>query len=507
MNTSIEDEFVTAVMKGIGAHLGTENEVCKGLIVGIGECVAKIVSPTGEYSWPSYDRSEIDSICAVVCGQKEVRTEDTPQAEVEDKMEIQPEVKLPSHPSKKWIDMDEEVDIFEEEKNRLVFSIAEEGEETVVSDSFDEDENDFLPYDLSEPSNKGNEMKHYHYIVEPLADLSDQDVYVRLNAWKELSSLCQNENTLITENDAKQVLGMIIEMEEIPGDDHFWEEFHYSVSALLYRQVSIGMSIVFQYVQNNSRSNMTITKCSMISQALINAAVMLTKGTMKLESPEMNTKQPEVFIPSITPEPNENGFIRIANTKYKSSYYKNKQATQKKEENGKQQSKSKSKNQFTKNAGLFLNCVLTWLIRFPPRNELSITYLMNTLTRLLELPILAGTLNDNLSDIAKIFLRYRYHNSSTLRRKCIELFISISKAEHVECMDRNCQEMLSKENALNWARDVYSNDTDATCRLLAKLIIQNCCDSFVYYKQTEKVTFIPFLQSTQIHLKDSNSYK
>lgn len=484
----MENDFVAAVMKGIGVHLGTENEVCKGLVVGIGECVAKIVSPTGEYSWPSYDRSEIDSICAVVSGQNEVMTENIPQAEEEDKMEIQPEVKPPSHPSKKWIDMDEEVDIFEEETKRLVFEIAEEGEETVVSDSFDEDEDDFLPYDLSEPSNKGNETKHYHYIVEPLTDLSDQDVYVRLNAWKELSSLCQNENTLITENDAKQVLGMIIEMEEIPGDDHFWEEFHYSVSALLYRQVSIGMSVVFQYAQSNSRSNMTITKCGMIAQAIINTAIMLTKGTMKLDdSQEMKTKQPEVFIPSVTPEPNENGFIRIANTKYKSSYYKNKQAIQKKEENGesntqsKSKSKSKTKNQFTKNADLFLNCVLTWLIRFPPRNELSITYLMNALTRLLELPILAGTLNDNLSDIAKIFLRYRYHSNSTLRRKCIELFISISKVEHVECMDHNCQEMLNKENVLNWARDVYTNDTDATCRLLAKLIIQNCCDLIVYY--------------------------
>ena len=61
-------------------------------------------------------------------------------------------------------------------------------------------------------------------------------------------------------------------MEEVSGDEAFWEEYQTVIATLIYRNVHVGMESVFAYAQENSRNNMTIIKCGNLLQALIDVA-------------------------------------------------------------------------------------------------------------------------------------------------------------------------------------------------------------------------------------------
>lgn len=473
-STSMEESFTTEIMKGIGNHLSTKNERCKEIVIGLAILISKLVSPEGNYQWPDVDLHELNHICNDIQG-----VHDQPEPELEPELNETPEeVKEPSVPDRRstqWLDMDEIVDIFEEETKRMMMSTLDEQpeeEEHTQIDGEETDEEDFIPYDLSEPMNRESISKQYYYIVEPLPDFTDQDLYKRIHAWKALVSLCKAENTQATEHDCTQVLRSVIEMDGMQGDEDFWQEYQVVVATLLYRYATAGMQVVFNYAKENSQNNITIVKCGHLLQAVIQAANMLVKGNMTWEEQNLiQEKTPEVVITPLE-TPDANGLIRVANTRYKSSYYRNKL----KESNQPRQLKStkagkETSNRFTGNAKAFLDCLLTWIVRFPPRNTTSISYLLIALSSICKLPILHGTFDECYPDIVKVILRYRYHKDVSLRRNSLELFIIVSKYEYRDCLDRNCEELQVKEKVQEWMQTVYANDPDDLCRLLAKTVL------------------------------------
>lgn len=478
--TSHSDEYVMKLMRGVSHHLGCKDAKCKGIVIGIAQQLANIVAPESEIHFEGAEVSDLDDMCATILGPTEV--EETPSEEVSEGMTLRLEsserlekLEKPEKPKNQWMEMDEIVDIFEEETRRLLGSTVEEEEAPSEPASPEESwsEPDFLPYDLTEPANQEVEGKEYFYLVEPIQDLSNQDIYVRMNAWKGFVSLCKNEELQSTEKDIDQVLKVILEMEEMSGDDDFWSEFKIAVSTLIYRSVRTGIQTVFQYAQQNSRDNMTITKCGFLLQSIVDVAHMLVEGRMHLmETDSIQQVPSEIVISPSMEDPDKNGMIRIANTKYKSSYYKNKMKEAGQQDSSKHKMKQKeTKNQFTENAPIFLDCLLTWIIRFPPRNNTSISYLLIALSSICKLPILHGTFNERFPDIVKVIQRYRFHSDVSLRRNCLELFIATTKYEHRECIDKNCEEFQSKERIQEWMLSIYRNDPDDICRLLAKSIL------------------------------------
>ena len=368
------------------------------------------------------------------------------------------------------------VDDEETEKN------LKDSQDQLSSEESENEEDDFLPYDLTEPVLNNHESKQYYYIVEPLSDLSDQDIFVRLQAWKGLVALCKKEDIQCNAKDVEKVLSVILDFDAIQGDEDFWKEFVVTVSILLYRNIQSGMNVFFQYIKDNSRSNMTISKCSYLLQALLNAATMLSEGKMVIKQHEdlqesVQEKADIVFSP-VNQQEDSNGMIRVAKTKYRASYYKKQidrsnqsnQSNRSNQSNQSNQTRS-TKNQFTENASLFLNCLLTWMIRFPPRNTTSISHLLIALSSICKLPILHNTFDANFPDIAKVLLRYRYHKESNIRRNCLELFIATTKYEHRECIDKNCEEIQVQEKIKDWMTFICMNDSDDICRILAKSIL------------------------------------
>ena len=480
--SSSENDSLLFLMKGVGSHLSNPNEQCKSIVIGIAAILAKAITPESDYSWPTYDVNELDRIADSVCN---IKVEEEKEVEEEKKEEVKEEKKEEEREiikkEKDWIEVDEEVNIFDEEMKQMLFSNIDDEEDIQLSLDHQDPEQmeeieEFLPFDLTEPTSQTAESKQYFYLMEPITDLSDQDSFIRLHAWKSFYSLCLNEQNQATSKEITTILKTILEIEDMTGDENFWKEYEECIACLLYRKVDTGMTTIFDYIKQNSRNNMTITKCGYLIEGILQGALMLVEGTMSLPEDRNTIPKNETPIEPIIMEDDGNS-MKVQKTKYKPSYYRMKMEKERNQEHSslststKEKEQVKKKNCFTENASLFLNCFLTWIIRCPPRNTQGISYVLTGLTTLCKLPVLNTTFNECFADITKVILRYRYHSEAILRQNSLELFIATTRFEHRECIDKKCEELQHKEKIQAWMIQVYQNDPNDICRLLAKSIL------------------------------------
>ena len=454
-----ENPLVQSVMQAVSRRLGEGSEPFRDRIVGIAKDVALLIQPDSHYDWPVGDLTELVQICDVETHHREE------EEVIEEVKEVPPpEEKKPTN--KPILDMDEEIDVFAEERRFIEESlIAETKEDSVIPDpGMSDGDDEFLPYDLTEPQLNAVLEKEYHFLREPLADFADEDYKVRLHAWKSLLRLSAEGATA---EDVRAVLDMVLSFEEMQGDDAFWEEFATLVSVLLYHQSEAGMQCVLEFVKKNGRNNLTVNKCVVLLQAVQSAVRMLTEGRLVLEEEE---KTPEPPPPVVVGAIEENGLLRVAKTKYRPSFYRNKLMAEKKESRT-VRAKPSVTNRFTENSRFFLQPLVTWALRVPPRSENAIGYLVTTLSRVCSAALLTAVVDENYRDLCAIMTRYRFHRSNVIRRSVLELFLSLTKYGERECVDKQCLEFQSRERVREWMESIVSDDTDDLCRALASSVL------------------------------------
>ena len=454
-----ENPLVQAVMQAVSRRLGEGSEAFRDRIVGMAKDVAMLIQPDSHYDWPVGDLTELVQICDAETHHREE------EEVIEEVKEVPPpEEKKPKN--RPVLDMDEEIDVFAEERRFIEESLfAQNKEDPVIPDpSMSDGDDEFLPYDLTEPQSNAVLEKEYHFLREPLTDFANEDYSVRLHAWKSLLRLSAKGATA---EDVRAVLGLVLSFEEMQGDDAFWEEYATLVSVLLYHQSEAGMQCVLEFVKKNGRNNLTVNKCVVILQAVQRAVRMLTEGRLVLEEEE---KTPEPPSPVVVGAVEEKGLLRVAKTKYRPSFYRSKLIAEKKESRA-IRAKASVTNRFTENSRFFLQPLVTWALRVPPRSESAIGYLVTTLSRVCSAALLTAVVDENYRDLCAIMTRYRFHRSSVIRRSVLELFLSLTKYGERECVDKQCLEFQSRERVREWMESIVSNDTDDLCRALASSVL------------------------------------
>lgn len=179
------------------------------------------------------------------------------------------------------------------------------------------------------------------------------------------------------------------------------------------------------------------------------------------------------------------GMIRVAKTKYRSSYYKkhitnasmgNTGKTEISKNSGK--TETVSKNQYSAVSRSMTEPLLTWCLRFPPRDESCIACLLITLSVLFTLPVLAAVFDECYRDVCALILRYRFHKSAQIRRGTLQLFVAATQYVHREGSSQT-RELEDKDKLMEWMNQIVADDPDDTCRALASSIVYQLTHSLV----------------------------
>lgn len=477
--------LLTTLMQAISSRLGEGTEPFRQRIIGMAKEVAVLIQPESHYDWPATDLSEL----VAICDRKEEETETL----AEEASELPPvscpaeerpkesslldmKAEKPKQPS--ILDMDEEIDVFAEEQAYLERAFLPETEDSSAipeNEAISEDEDDeFLPYDLTEPTTHAALNKEYHFLQEPLPDFADEDAAVRLHAWKSLQRLSVEQGEATAE-DVAAVLRVVLEFEEMQGDEAFWEEFQTLVATLLFLRSEAGMACVLEFVKKNGRSNLTVVKCAALLQAVQAAVRMLARGQLDAKEEPQPAAQPPVVL---TGAVEEDGLLRVANTKYRPSFYRSKLAAQERAPEP-QRAPGEPVNRFTENARFFLRPLVAWALRVPPRHEASIAFLLATLAVVCSGAVLAAEVDATYRDLCAVMLRYRFHRNVAIRRAVLELFLALTKYSGSLCVDAQCAEFQSRQRVRAWMESIGYNDTDDICRAFASSILQQLKDWFL----------------------------
>ena len=146
------------------------------------------------------------------------------------------------------------------------------------------------------------------------------------------------------------------------------------------------MEEVFRFIRKNSRTDMTVVKCISLLQAVSLAGTRLATGIVDEKAVEPKQMPAPVFLTGEGVE--ENGLIRVAQTRYKPSYYRKKLSGNTAASQSLYSSSQTSPvNLFSSRSRLLTAPLLTWGLRFPPRDEMGIVTLLQTLTTLFSLPV------------------------------------------------------------------------------------------------------------------------
>lgn len=470
---------VSTLMQAIGNRLGEVDDSVKSAVIGIAQQIALIVSPEGRYDWPETNLGDLDAILDEL---RKEQGEDSKESsneveETDEEMEQQSEQKSEQKSDEKpiestqndalnstnqtqendrYIDPEEQIDIFAED---FLYPPPEEDENAFEMD----DEDSFVPYDLTETQD--HSTKSYFFIDEALSDLSSDNHATELHAWKEFHRLCCDPNQKLSEEETAKIMRMVIEMNGMVGDSSFWDEWRESLQSLIFRNCRVSMEQLYRFIRKNGRSNLSIQKCVVILQGVYQACLQLSRGSMQFEEK----------IPSFEEEMNvqiskEDGFddIRVANTKYRPSFFRKKLQEQKKEEQKSRQTDSRQQsNQFTENSQFVIRTLVSWIIRFPPRDESTVSYHFITLSLVFSLPVLAAVFDEESTDLRTLVLRYRYHSSIVVRRSVLQFFFSISKY----FIESNSLLILDRNSVVEWLSSVLINDPDDMCRSVARVIL------------------------------------
>ena len=478
---------VSTLMQAIGNRLGEVDDSVKSAVIGIAQQIALIVAPEGHYDWPETNLGELDAMLDELRKEQEENskeesseveeTDGKGEQKVEQQSEQQLEQKSEQQSDKepiestqnnasnhtkntlendRYIDPEEQIDIFAED---LFYPTPEDDENAFEND----DEDSFVPYDLTEVQD--HSTKSYFFIDEALSDLSSDNHATELHAWKEFHRLCCDPKQKLSEEETAKIMRMVIEMNGMVGDSSFWDEWRESFQSLIYRNCRVSMEELYRFIRKNGRSNLSIQKCVVILQGVYQACLQLSRGSMQFEEK----------IPSFEEEMNvqiskEDGFddIRVANTKYRPSFFRKKLQEQKKEEQKSRQIDStKQSNQFTENSQFVIRTLVSWVIRFPPRDESTVSYHFITLSLVFSLPVLAAVFDEESTDLRTLVLRYRYHSSIVVRRSVLQFFFSISKY----FIESNSLLILDRNSVVEWLSSVLLNDPDDMCRSVARLIL------------------------------------
>ena len=456
----------------------------KSAVIGIARQIALIVAPEGHYDWPETNLEGLDAMVAGLLKPKSKEKEEKANenaSEVEALNEPSNEKSIesakPEHSESskypnptteiddRYVDPEEPIDIFAEE---LLCNTLDEDE-----NAFDEDDEDsFVPYDLTEVQDSS--VKSYFFIDEALADLSSDNHSTQLHAWKEFHRLCCDPNQKLSEEETAKIMRLVIEMNGIVGDSSFWDEWRESLQSLIFRNCRVSMEELYRFIRKNGRSNLTIQKCVVILQSVYQACLQLSRGSMQFEEK----------IPSFEEElkvqvSKEDGFddIRVANTKYRPSFYRKKLQEQRNEGQKRHaiDSQPQQSNRFTENSQFVIRTLVSWVIRFPPRDESTVSYHFITLSLVFSLPVLAAVFEEESTDLRTLVLRYRYHSSIVVRRSVLQFFFSISKY----FVESSALLALDRSSVVEWLSSVLLNDPDDMCRSIARMILsemQHCFD-------------------------------
>lgn len=466
---------VSTLMQAIGNRLGEVDDSVRSAVIGVAQQIALIVSPEGRYDWPETNLGELDAILDELRKEQEEDSKESANEveEADEKVEHQSEQQSDEKPTEstqnnalnhtnqtqendRYIDPEEQVDIFAED-----FHYPPPEDEENASEMDDEDS--FVPYDLTEVQD--HSTKSYFFIDEALSDLSSDNHATELHAWKEFHRLCCDPNQKLSEEETSKIMRMVIEMNGMVGDSSFWDEWRESLQSLIFRNCRVAMEELYRFIRKNGRSNLSVQKCVVILQGVYQACLQLSRGSMQFEEK----------IPSFEEEMNvqiskEDGFddIRVANTKYRPSFFRKKLQEQKKEEQKSRQTGStQQSNQFTENSQFVIRTLVSWVIRFPPRDESTVSYHFITLSLVFSLPVLAAVFDEESTDLRTLVLRYRYHASIVVRRSVLQFFFSISKY----FIESNSLLILDRNSVVEWLSSVLLNDPDDMCRSVARVIL------------------------------------
>ena len=460
-------EILDSITQGIGKRLSTENLQVRAVVIGIARLVASQLTPEKQYDWPAVDLSELD---AIVNSLRDITPVTQPNPEDTSKEEISPISEIPK--TSKYLDPDEIVNVFLEEEYQFINTQVPE--EVTESSDLSEMEEEFLPYDLTEEFVNATDYSH---LEDAIPDLSCEDHYTRLKVWNSIRSLVRTDECVTDPSATRSVLSILLEMNGLVGCEEFWEQWCEVIAIFIYRQCQPSMSQIFQFLRENGRNNLLTVKCLALLQAISQAAKMLFMGSMEIQ--DKNDIPKETPISIITQE--EDGMIRVANTRYRPSYYR-KQILQKAENQKNPNSgipEKKAKNDYSKVSQSMTEPLLTWCLRFPPRDESCIASLLYTLSFLFTLPVLTAVFDASYRDLAAVILRYRFHKSAQIRRGSLELFVATTQYEYRENVSQLTAELYEKKRVAEWMNRVVSDDPDEMCRSLALRIISQLRNTFL----------------------------
>ena len=205
----------------------------------------------------------------------------------------------------------------------------------------------------------------------------------------------------------------------------------------------------------------------------------------------------------------KDGMIRVAKTKYRPSYYRKQLAqtttsttiaskitTEKTEKAGK--AGKTGKNIYSAVSRVMTEPLLTWCLRFPPRDETCIACLLITLSVLFTLPVLSAVFDECYRDLCAVILRYRFHKSAQIRRGALQLFISTTQYVHREGSSHT-RELEEKDALIQWMNQIVRDDPDDSCRSLASSLLYQLTHSPVC-SSVQSFTFL-FITSSLTTLK------
>ena len=443
--------IITTLMSAIGKRLSDVDDSVKSIVIGIAKNVALIVSPEGHYEWPENDLSELDMLIATPLPPPPEENNEVISGSVVESVVSE---SLPEVEDTKYVNPEETVDIFVEE---IIFESPEDDE--------DDDDDSFIPYDLTDIQD--DSLKSYFYISEALTDLASDNHTTQLHAWKEFHRLCCDSNQKMSQDEVAKVIRSIIEINGMVGNANFWDEWKEVLETLIYRNCQISMQELYRFVRKNGRSNLSVNKCVVILQSIHQACVMLNRGSIeKQQEPPVIHEKMDV---QLSGEVLDSSDIRIANTKYRPSFYRKKlQNVGNLEKHPSSNPVEQSRNLFTENSRFVVQLLVSWVLRFPPRDESVISYHLITLSLVFSLPVLTAVFDEESRDICSLLLRYRFHSSIMVRRSVLQFYASIAKYAKYS---RSSLAILDKSKVIEWMSSVVEDDPDDMCRSIATAVL------------------------------------
>ena len=457
-----QDLLTTAV----GKRLGSGDAELRQVVIGVAQRVAAVIAPEAKLEWPAVDLRRLDEIVEE-CRQETQREVVAPQEATEDVAQPVASTKEIKHEKvSRYVDPDEVVDVFEmEERNML-------GIQETETDSSSDDEEEFLPYDLTETPTSSSIL----HLDEAASSLSSEDFSIRQSSWQSLRELVRSDPCDVTT--VHSVLPVVLALNGIPGCTDFWSQWRDVLSLFVAKQTETAMQEVFLFVRKNSRTDMTVVKCISLLQGISLAGTRLATGLLDDQAPEPKQKPAPVLLSDEGVE--ENGLIRVAQTRYKPSYYRKKLNGNMPTAQPFHSPQPAPVNLFSSRSCLLTAPLLTWGLRFPPRDATCIATLLQTIATLFSLPVLSSDYEAGSRDVSELILRYRFHQSAPIRYSAMELFVTTTRFDG---MSSRSPELREKGKVIEWMAGVLSNDPDDRCRSLARTVLSQLREFRVCNKQ------------------------